>query len=139
MVPICSQAPTWTFVRLQPSEHQLCFVKAPTLDLGAPTPRTPILSVLRHQPQGLQPSIVKAPTLDIGAPTPRTPILPTLRLQIQGIQPNLVKACLIVILYSQNSSLLNFICLQLHCSLHATTSMATNLHTVHIESAKVIS
>ena len=77
MVPICCQALTWTFVRLQPLEHQLCFVKAPTLDLGAPIPRTPILLVPRHQPQGLQPSLVKAPTLDIGAPTPRTPILPT--------------------------------------------------------------
>ena len=77
MVPICCQAPTWTFVRLQPPEHQLCFINAPTLDLGAPNPRTPILLVLRHQPQGLQPSAVKAPTLDIGAPTPRTPILQT--------------------------------------------------------------
>ena len=77
MVPICCEAPTLTFVRLQPREHQLYFVKAPTLDLGAPTPRTPTLPVLRHQPQGLQPSAVKAPTLDIGAPNPRTPILPT--------------------------------------------------------------
>ena len=54
MVPICCQAPTWTFVRLQPLEHQLCFVKAPTLDLEAPIPRATILPVLRHQPQGHQ-------------------------------------------------------------------------------------
>ena len=46
------------FVRLQPPEHQPCLVKAPTLDLGAPTPRTPILPILRHQPQGLQPSAI---------------------------------------------------------------------------------
>lgn len=58
MVLICCQAPTWNFVRLQHPERQLCFVKAPTLDLGEPTPRTPILPVLRHQPQGLQPSAV---------------------------------------------------------------------------------
>ena len=96
MVPIYYLAPTWTFVRLQPPEQQLCFVKAPTLDLGALTPRTPILPVLRRQPQGLQPSAVKA--------------------------------CLIVILCSQNSSLLNSVCLHLHCSVHATTSMATNIH-----------
>jgi len=31
------QAPTWTSVRLQPQEHQLCFSKATILDLGAPT------------------------------------------------------------------------------------------------------
>ena len=33
------QAPTWTFVRLQPPEHQLCFAKAIALHLGAPTPK----------------------------------------------------------------------------------------------------
>ena len=46
------------FVRLQPPGHQPCLVKALTLDLGAPTPRTPILLILRHQPQGLQPSAI---------------------------------------------------------------------------------
>jgi len=46
------------FVRLQPPGHQPCLVKAPTLDLGAPTPRTPILLILRHQPQGLEPSAI---------------------------------------------------------------------------------
>ena len=51
------------FVRLQPPGHQPYLVKAPTLDLGAPTPRTPILPILRHQPQRLQPYLVKAPTL----------------------------------------------------------------------------
>ena len=33
------QAPTWTSVRLQPQEHQLCFAKTPILDLGVPTPK----------------------------------------------------------------------------------------------------
>ena len=46
------------FVRLQPPEHQPCLVKAPTLDLGAPTLRIPFLPVLRHQLQGLQPFAV---------------------------------------------------------------------------------
>ena len=46
------------FVRLQPPGHQCCLVKATTLDLGAPTPRTPILPILRYQPQGLQPSAI---------------------------------------------------------------------------------
>lgn len=77
MVLIFFQAPTCIFLWLPLPEHQICFVKAPTLDLEAPTPRTPILPVLRHQPQGLQPFAVKPPTLDIGAPTLRTPILPT--------------------------------------------------------------
>ena len=40
---------------LQSLGNQHCLVKAPTLDLGAPTPRTPILPILRHQPQGLRP------------------------------------------------------------------------------------
>ena len=39
MVAINCQAPTWTFVRLQPLENQLCFAKAIVLDLGAPTPK----------------------------------------------------------------------------------------------------
>lgn len=39
MVAISFQAPTWTFVRLQPPELQLCFTKAIILDLGAPTPK----------------------------------------------------------------------------------------------------
>ena len=46
------------FVRLQPLGHQPYLVKAPTLDLGAPTPWTPILPILRHQPQALQPSTI---------------------------------------------------------------------------------
>jgi len=62
------------------------------------------------------------------APTSRTPILPILRLQPQRLRPNLVKACLIVVFFSQNSSFLSSVCLQLHCSLHATASMATSLH-----------
>ena len=39
MVAISCQAPTWTFVRLQPLELQLHFTKAPILDLRAPTPK----------------------------------------------------------------------------------------------------
>ena len=39
MVAISCQAPTWTFVRLQPLEHQLSFAKAIVLHLGASTPK----------------------------------------------------------------------------------------------------
>lgn len=49
------QAPTWTLMMLQPPVIQPYLTKAPTLNLGAPTPRTPILPILRHQPQGLWP------------------------------------------------------------------------------------
>jgi len=66
------------FVRLQPLEHQPCLVQATTLDLGAPTPRTPILPVLRHQPQGLQPSAVNC--LDIFGSNSLLPTLLDLRL-----------------------------------------------------------
>ena len=49
------QAPTWTLMRFQPLGLRIYLVKAPTLDLGAPTPRTTILLILRHQPEGLRP------------------------------------------------------------------------------------
>ena len=39
MVAISCQAPTWTFVRLQPPEVQIYFTKALIFDLGAPTPK----------------------------------------------------------------------------------------------------
>ena len=79
------QAPTWSFVRLQPVGLRPYLVKAPTFNLGAPTLRTQILLILRHQLQGLRPYLVKAPTMDLGAPTPWTPILPILRHQPQGL------------------------------------------------------
>ena len=47
MIPICCQAPTWTFVRPQPPEHQLCFVKAQALDIGAPILQTSEALTLR--------------------------------------------------------------------------------------------
>ena len=135
MILICFQAPTWIFVRLQPPEHKLCFFKAPTLDIGAPTPRTPIIPVLRHQPQGLQPSTANC--LDLFCQGTNfgyrsTNSKDTNPSNFWGTNPKgsdpLVKACLIVMFCSQNSSLLNSVCLQLHCSLHATASTATSLH-----------
>lgn len=128
MVPICFQAPTWTFMRLQPPEHQLCFIKASTLDLGAPTPKTPILPVVRHQPQGLQPYVVKAPTLDIGGPTPRTPILPTSEAPIPRAPTLCYQGMFDSNFLLPKLFLLNYVCLQLHYSLNAIASMETSLH-----------
>ena len=129
MVPICCQAPTWTFVRLQPPEHQLYFVKVQTLDLGAPTFRTPSLPVLRHQPQGHQSfQFLRHQSFKFLRHQPQgNQSFQLLRHQPQGLRPNLVKACLIVMFCFQNFSLLSSVYLQLHCSLHATTSMETNL------------
>jgi len=116
------------FVRFQPLGHQPCLIKAPTLDLGAPTPRTPILPILRHQPQGLRSYLVNASTLDLGAPTPRTPILPISRHQPQGLWPYLVKNCFDRITLLSKCSSLCSVNLELHYSLHATSSMTTCLH-----------
>ena len=110
-------------MRLQPLGHQPYLLKAPTLCLGAPTPRTSILLILGHQPQGLRPSLVKAPTLDLGPPNPRTPILPILRHQPQGLQP-LVIYCLDM--FSSNSLLPKYS--SLNCGLHATSLMTTLSH-----------
>ena len=114
--------------------------RAPTLCLGAPTPRTSILQILRHQPQGIQPYLFKtttprAPTLscqgtNLGfrstkskdtnpsnseAPTPRD-----LTLSCQ----DMFGSNFILPKFSSLSS----VNLQLHCSLHATSSMTTLPH-----------
>lgn len=125
-------------MRLQPLGLQPYLVKAPTLDLGASTPRTPIVPILRHQPQELQPYLVK-----VGAPTPRTPILPILRHQPHGLRPSAIY-CLDM--FGSNSLLprsssLNFFYLQLHCYINDNLSsyegVFTTLHIAQTESTKL--
>lgn len=146
MVTISCQAPTSTLVRLQPPENQLYFSKTPILDLGALTPKDFNPSYFWGiNPKDSNPSYFWGTSPKKSYPswfwgTSPKDSYPSCFWGTNPKDSNPVKALFIIMFYSQNSSLLSSIYLQIHCSLQTTVSMTTlssygwlfiALHTTH--------